>query len=62
MSIETERKLLKVIKEYRVKARGYEKGSALQAMHTAYADGIRRAIAEIRKAEREEKENERKIL
>ena len=50
MSIETERKLLKLIEEYREKA---------QVMYASYADGIRRAVSEIKNRE---EGHERKIL
>lgn len=49
MSEETKKKLLELIEEYRAKAGKLGSGSALQAMHTAYADGISRAITEIGK-------------
>lgn len=45
----TKKNLLKLIEEYRVKAQGYEKGSAAQAIRTAYADGLSRALYEIQK-------------
>lgn len=45
----TKKKLLKLIEEYRAKAGKLGSGSALQAMHTAYADGISRALYEIQK-------------
>lgn len=49
MSEETKKRLLKLIEEYRAKAQGYEKGSAAQAIRTAYADGLSRALYEIQK-------------
>ena len=49
MSEETKKRLLELIKEYRAKAGKLGSGSALQAMHTAYADGISRALYEIQK-------------
>lgn len=49
MSEETKKRLLKLIEEYRAKAGTLGSGSALQAMHTAYADGISRALYEIQK-------------
>lgn len=45
----TKKNLLKLIEEYRAKAGKLGSGSALQAMHTAYADGISRALYEIQK-------------
>nr|DAW35865.1 MAG TPA: hypothetical protein [Caudoviricetes sp.] len=59
MSIETERKLLKLIEEYREKAQEHEKGSQAQVMYASYADGIRRAVSEIKNRE---EGHERKIL
>ena len=49
MSEEMTKKLLELIEEYRAKAGKLGSGSALQAMHTAYADGISRALYEIQK-------------
>ena len=56
MSVETEMRLLKLIEEFRAKARE-KKSDAIQAQfYEAYAAGINRAIAEIRKAEKQRKE------
>lgn len=47
MSESTKKQLLKLIEEYRDKAGEFESGSTAQTMHTAYAEGIRRAVTEI---------------
>ena len=49
MSEEMKKKLLELIEEYRAKAGKLGSGSALQAIRTAYADGLSRALYEIQK-------------
>ncbi len=52
MSTEMKNKLMKIIEEYRAEAR--EQKDVKRLMHTAYADGIRRAITEIERATKNE--------
>lgn len=53
MSEETKKKLFELIEEYRTKAGKLGLGSAAQAIYTAYADGISRALYEIQKEQGE---------
>lgn len=49
MSEETKKKLLELIEKIRAKARELSEEVAIQAVYTAYADGISRALYEIQK-------------
>lgn len=56
MSVETEMRLLKLIEEFRAKAREKKSDDIQAQFYEAYAAGINRAIAEIRKAEKQSEE------
>lgn len=60
MSTETEKKLLEIIEYFRKAAGEEELRSKAQIMCTAYADGVSRALHEIRKEQ--DHESRRQIL